>query len=507
MKNYILIIIITLLCGCKKETPIEPTPIEPIPTLSFTQYPTSTTSISPSITLKVGELRIDKNGSAADKVKIDLSEVNSTFVEKVFVSTRNNLENSNLDFSNARLSDENVNILYENLSDTISLESGVNIFYLYVKIKDEINVSQNGQQVSFKIPSFTNLSNNQKILLNNVINVFAGQILIEELAVVDNTSYSSIDNAIDNFVVGKSVAEGFKLFVTKSGKAKVEVVGVKSDGSLPISHYWITNSTDEDFGVRVSNFNSNNNVIVGKTAISNKSFTINLVAGVNNVVFKTTSLYKAIPNGSKVGLKITLANGITYTSLYDVKSDSVDLSDKVVVQNYYVNDVLVRSMSQLLAVNGNSWGGYWITPKDANNVYVNNFPKIISMGLSTKFYADSFPLLDFTNKGNESFYVIGLNKLIQDIILPNQTFVYNKNSNYLKLNFNNYQIYRTDVDFVKYAVLSLNLNVFNSSTKNFSGNVGFDPYKGGWKFYGNPEMSIEYVSGANAQGYIFTQLY
>ena len=166
--------------------------------------------------------------------------------------------------------------------------------------------------------------------MNNVINVFAGQILIEELAVVDNTSYPSIDNAIDNFVVGKSVAEGFKLFVTKSGKAKVEVVGVKSDGSLPISHYWITNSTDEDFGVRVSNFNSNNNVIQSKTAINSKSFSINLVAGVNNVVFKTTNLYKAIPNGSKVGLKITLANGITYTSLYDVKSDSVDLADLMV---------------------------------------------------------------------------------------------------------------------------------------------------------------------------------
>ena len=358
MKNYILIIIITLLCGCKKETPIEPTPIESIPTLSFTQYPTSTTSISPSTTLKVGELRIDKNGSTADKVKIDLAGVNSTFVEKVFVSTRNNLENSNLDFSNARLSDETVSVLYENLSDTISLEGGVNIFYLYVKIKDEINVSQNGQQVSFKIPSFTNLSNNQKILLNNVINVFAGQILIEELAVIDNTSYSSIDNAIDNFVVGKSVAEGFKLLVTKPGKAKVEVIGVKSDNSLPLSHYWITNSTDEDFGVRVSNFNSNNNVIVGKTAINSKSFSINLVAGVNNVVFKTTSLYKAIPNGSKVGLKITLANGITYTSLYDVKSDSVDLADKVVVSNVWIGGIQVSANSSRT---GTQWGSSTFT--------------------------------------------------------------------------------------------------------------------------------------------------
>ena len=482
MKNYILIIIITLLCGCKKETPIEPTPIEPIPTLSFTQYPTSTTSISPSITLKVGELRIDKNGSTADKVKIDLAGVNPTFVEKVFVSTRNNLENSNLDFSNARLSDENVNILYENLSDTISLESGVNIFYLYVKIKDEINVSQNGQQVSFKIPSFTNINNNQKILLNNVINVFAGQILIEELAVVDNTSYSSIDNAIDNFVVGKSVAEGFKLFVTKSGKAKVEVVGVKSDGSLPISHYWITNSTDEDFGVRVSNFNSNNNVIVGKTAISNKSFTINLVAGVNNVVFKTTNLYKAIPNGSKVGLKITLANGITYTSLYDVKSDSVDLADLIEVKNFWSYG---GSVAKEETLPNKSWGSYDIFPKDANGSFVNNFPKIMSMGvdLSNTIVAD-FSVLRFSNI-RARIQICCPVRSEELLARENTEYFYDRNYAVLKTN---YPVLPVGLN---YTTVSLFLTAQNvSTTKNFTDPNGFSPSVKGWKFYGNPEVAL-----------------
>ena len=200
----------------------------------------------------------------------------------------------------------------------------------------------------------------------------------------------------------------------------------------------------------------------------------------------------------KFGLKIK----------FFVKSDEKDLADKIVVQNYFANGANVNADG--ISRNDWIWGGYWITPKDAGNNYVNNFPQIISMGLSTKYYADNFPELDFTNKGNESFYVKIFHENLannNDILFATlNKYQYNKNKYFIKIYSNN-PIKLAKSILGNYSDDPLYLNVFNTSNKNFSGNVGFEPYKGAWKFYGNPEMSIEYVSGANAQGYIFTQLY
>ena len=300
-------------------------------------------------------------------------------------------------------------------------------------------------------------------------------------------------------MVGKSVAEGFNLNVSKAGTAMVEVVGLKSDNSLPLSHYWITSSTDEDFGVRVSNFNSNNNVIQSKTAINSKSFTINLVAGVNNVVFKTTSLYKAIPNGSKVGLKITLANGVTYTSLYDVKSDSVDLADKVAVMNSYIVGIIVPGLT---SETNQVWSQFIIYPLNADNSFTNNFPKIVSMGISTLYYADKYKdTLDFTNQGNQSFIANSFNVASNDYINISNNFNFNLQKNYIKVNCNPYLIQKKATASSQSGTIALYLNVYNRYAKAFSPQtVGLDPYKGGWKFYGNPEMEIRVNTVGNGSG-------
>ena len=466
-------------------------------TTKVSTFKVSATISSSSSTLNLGGTAtstINLKNDSLSPIHVNLTAriTNFQLIDSIFI------DGSKIDFPNGRLS----------FSKLIASSSTTTINYKLV-VKQNLSAEQTIQNQMSSITIDTISFDGQTQSVSVSAPLFTLNLLATAFVSLSGSEASSM-TAIDTFVVGKSVAEGFNLNVSKAGTAMVEVIGLKSDNSLPLSHYWITNSTDEDFGVRVSNFNSNNNVIQSKTAINSKSFTINLVAGVNNVVFKTTNLYKAIPNGSKVGLKITLANGITYTSLYDVKSDSVDLADKVAVQNYYVNGKTVPALTSAMAISGNSWGGYWITPKDANNVYVNNFPKIISMGLSTKYYADSFPFLDFTNKGNESFYI----ELIHQDIPNNGGFVfdilklyqYNVGKNYLKL-YSNYPIQTGKSISGNFSRNNLYLNVFNTSTKNFSGNVGFDPYKGGWKFYGNPEMSIEYVSGANAQGYIFTQLY
>jgi hypothetical protein len=214
-------------------------------------------------------------------------------------------------------------------------------------------------------------------MLNNIVikvanvsaNIFS--LTLSATAFIDlMASFASSNTAIDSFVVGKSVAEGFRLFCTTPGTAKVEVLGRKNDGSNPISHYWITNSTDEDFGVRVSNFNSSNNVLVSKTAVNTFSFTINLAQGVNNVVFKTAALKGLIANGSKVGLKISLANGISFTSTYSALSDSVDLADKIVVANYWATGLSVPANGSRI---GFPFAYFNIYPTNADYSFQNNF--------------------------------------------------------------------------------------------------------------------------------------
>ena len=490
MKTILSMLIVLLLfscSSCKKEVekPVIPAPVDDTK-ITFTPIATSIVVFADSM-YNLGDVNITNNSDSGFlyniiSIKIVPSVVNA--ISKVYVDGDSTLFiGDSVSFKNIFLSSKQV--ISKNIKvrfNTINLNnSNLSLNYFY--------------QNKTKAGEGTNLSNLS---------------LIQYVSVNVDSSYLG-DNPIgygyepDTFLLGKSVAKSMVLYAEEAGIARVDVLGEMIDKTIPFSHYWINAADDTDLGVAASTYNSR----VAKTIITSNNFIINLVRGKNVICFKTKSFNPAdgnalISNSQKIGFKIRTKNKIFCNEKFYVKSDEKDLADKIVVQNYFVNGEFISALSNKL---NDFWGGYWITPKDAGNNYVNNFPQIISMGLSTKYYADNFPELDFTNKGNESFYMKGFDKQINYIILPNQTFVYNKKNNFLKLNFNNYQIYRTDVDFIKYAAIGLYLNVFNTSTKNFSGNVGFEPYKGAWKFYGNPEMSIEYVSGANAQGYIFTQLY
>ena len=491
MKNLLLAGIVLLLfscSSCKKgiDIPVIPAPVDDTK-ITFTPIATSIVVFADSM-YNLGDVRITNNSDSGFlyniiSIKIVPNIVNA--ISKVYVDGDSTLFiGDSVSFKNIFLSSKQV--ISKNIKvrfNAINLNnSNLSLNYFY--------------QNKTKAGEGTNLSNLS---------------LIQYVSVNVDSSYLG-DNPIgygyepDTFLLGKSVAKSMVLYAEEAGIARVDVLGEMIDKTIPFSHYWINSADDTDLGVAASTYNSR----VAKTIITSNNFIINLARGKNVICFKTKSFNPAgsnalISNNQKIGFKIRTKNKIFSNEKFFVKSDEKDLADKIVVQNYFAGGVNVNADG--ISRNGWAWGGYWITPKDAGNNYVNNFPQIISMGLSTKYYADNFPELDFTNKGNESFYMKGFDKQINYIILPNQTFVYNKKNNFLKLNFNNYQIYRTDVDFIKYAAIGLYLNVFNTSTKNFSGNVGFEPYKGAWKFYGNPEMSIEYVSGANAQGYIFTQLY
>ena len=471
MKKYFCFLsIFCFVLACREEV------VKPIePPINITKF---SATISPNFTnLDLGGSTTAtinlKNDSAANiSGNVIFSITNFDIIDSIL------LDNQNITFTNGKI----------NFSKTINAKSSLAINLKFI-VKKNLSQSQsmNGKTIALNIDTL--IYNNIVIKTSNIsANIFS--LTLSATAFVDSmNSFASSSTAIDSFVVGKSVAEGFRLFVNSPGTAKVEIVGTKNDASLPISHYWITNSTDEDFGVRVSNFNSNNNVIKTKTQITQRSFEINLAQGVNNVVFKTSALRNLIPNGAR-GLKITLANGVSFTSTYFAMSDSVDLADKIVVVNTWIGGQGAEANSE--RVNA-GWGSYQIYPIDENSNYVNAFPKIISLGMSTEYYAVNYPYLDFTNaKGSkgQSFvlenYDIVASNVITNIVLLNTNYNVSKNriiKSGSQFQFNDFE--------GKYGLLTLKLNVFNTSTTtNFSKAVGLDPYKGGWKFFGNPEMEI-----------------
>ena len=495
MKNLLLAGLVLLLfscSSCKKEVekPVIPAPVDDTK-ITFTPIATSIVVFADSM-YNLGDVKITNNSDSGFlyniiSIKIVSNVVNA--ISKVYVDGDSTLfKGDSVSFKNIFLSSKQV--ISKNIKvrfNTINLNNSnlsLNFFY----------------QNKTKAGEGTNLSNLS---------------LIQYVSVNVDSSYLG-DNPIgygyepDTFLLGKSVAKSMVLYAEEAGIARVDVLGEMNDKTIPFSHYWINSADDTDLGVAASTYNSR----VAKTPITSNNFIINLVRGKNVICFKTKSFNPAgsnalISTNQKIGFKIRTKNKIFCNEKFFVKSDEKDLADKIVVQNYFVNGANVSALSYSLAETGNLWGGYWITPKDAGNNYVNNFPQIISMGLSTKYYADNFPELDFTNKGNENFYLDIIHRDLNNVGFvfdKLKLFQYSVNKNFVKL-YSNYPIQIAKSILGNYSMSNLYLNVFNTSTKNFSGNVGFEPYKGAWKFYGNPEMSIEYVSGANAQGYIFTQLY
>ena len=470
MKTILSMLIVLLLfscSSCKKEVekPVIPAPVDDTK-ITFTPIVTSIVVFADSM-YNLGDVKITNNSDSGFlyniiSIKIVPNVVNA--ISKVYVDGDSTLFiGDSVSFKNIFLSSKQV--ISKNIKvrfNTINLNNSnlsLNFFY----------------QNKTKAGEGTNLSNLS---------------LIQYVSVNVDSSYLG-DNPIgygydpDTFLLGKSVAKSMVLYAEEAGIARVDVLGEMIDKTNPFSHYWINSADDTDLGVAASTYNSR----VAKTIITSNNFIINLARGKNVICFKTKSFNPAgsnalISNNQKIGFKIRTKNKIFCNEKFYVKSDEKDLADKIVVSNNWIGGQNVAANYERTNL---GWGGYQIYPVDDNYNFVNIFPKIMSLGMSTEYYAINYPYLDFTNKGNQSFR-------LENYDFSGTNIVFNKAINNISQNkiisFGNTFQFKSIAN-AEYAGITLFLNVFNTSnTTNFSKAVGLDPYKGGWKFYGNPEMEV-----------------
>ena len=459
----ILVILISILSYCKKEV----VPIVPI-----------IESFKVSATIANTNSNLDIKGSATDTIKL---KNDSSSIIRASLSA--NISNSNL-IDSFFIDGMKIDILNGRFifSKTLPANSTTTVNFKYVlKANLTPQQSENGIVSTLTIDSISYNGFSQRVPVS--ANLFT--LLLKATAFVDLMASVGKIQTDDSIVIGKSTANPARLNITIAGTALVEIIGLRSDNSLPISHLWITNSTDEDFGVRTSSFN------VSKIPITSRTFSINLVAGVNNIVFKTTNLYRAIPVGTRVGLKITLANGNSFTSTYRVEREEQDLADKIVIKNVWVG---IESISSNTERRDLVWCYFYVYPQNSDGSFTNNFPAIMSMGISTEYYARTYPLLDFSNRGNKKFYFIGPDLTLPIYILPrNQSFSFNKLNNLIIIKNSPFKL-RRNLSDRNDCTLSFYLNIYNGDIVNFpkppTNSATLFPAKGDWKFYGNPEMEI-----------------
>lgn len=323
-------------------------------------------------------------------------------------------------------------------------------------------------------------------------------------AVVNTTtSYEGSATATDKVLLGGSIAKGFVFDVTTAGTAKVEVLGTLTSGAPAVSYYWINGADNADINAACSTLNST----VSKTAITSQSFTINLNAGKNVICFKTARYSGLINNGGAVGLKITLANNVVFTTI-GYTADSVSENVANIVKQQYAT-------ANGMGISGNtespntSWGYIRLTPFSDENATVydgNLYPKISGLTLSTTAdwstgNVSGWSNLDFKNTqgtNGQNFYVKQANPDNgSSIIFSNSNASFN--SNLLQFQSTN-GIQVTKSSLGNYAFMNISVNVFNTSATAFgSANVSF-VYKS-VKFVGNPETWVYkpdgVVSGPN----------
>ena len=489
MKNLLLASIVLLLfscSSCKKgiDIPVIPAPVDDTK-ITFTPIATSIVVFADSM-YNLGDVKITNNSDSGFlyniiSIKIVPSVVNA--ISKVFVDGDSTLFiGDSVSFKNIFLSSKQV------------ISKNIKVRFNAINLNNS-NLSLNFfYQNKTKASEGTNLSNLS---------------LIQYVSVNVDSSYLG-DNPIgygyepDTFLLGKSVAKSMVLYAEEAGIVRVDVLGEMIDKTIPFSHYWINSADDTDLGVAASTYNSR----VAKTIITSNNFIINLARGKNVIFFKTKSFNPAggnalISNNQKIGFKIRTKNKIFCNEKFFVKSDEKDLADLIYVDNRWTSGISIKKM---YSDNDVPWGSYNITPKDADGNFVNNFPKIMSIGVNWDYYATKYPYLDFSNKGNPKMYTYAYT--IQEI----KTFIFkvttfNSEKKYAIISGEPFQINWLNSTF-KFVSFSLFLSVYNSSDTDFSGTVGLDPNKGGWKFYGNPEMSINALQGQSANGQlVYSRIY
>ena len=475
MKNLLLAGLVLLLfscSSCKKEVekPVIPAPVDDTK-ITFTPIATSIVVFADSM-YNLGDVKITNNSDSGFlyniiSIKIVPSVLNA--ISKVYVDGDSTLyKGDSVSFKNIFLSSKQV--ISKNIKvrfSTINLNNSnlsLNFFY----------------QNKTKAGEGTNLSNLS---------------LIQYVSVNVDSSYLG-DNPIgygyepDLFLLGKSVAKSMVLYAEEAGIARVDVLGEMIDKTIPFSHYWINSADDTDLGVAASTYNSR----VAKTFITSNNFIINLARGKNVICFKTKSFNPAgsnalISTNQKIGFKIQTKNKIFCNEKFFVKSDEKDLADKIVVKNNWVGGLGVPANIERRDF---SWNDFLIFPQNSDGSFINNFPAVMSMGISTEYYARTYPLLDFSNRGNMKFYTDALdpNRKVVKIL---ENFIYDKNNNYIKIYGNAFKWTSFNPE-INYLVFPFYLNIYNGDNVNFpkppTNSASLFPAKKGWKFYGNPEMEI-----------------
>ena len=476
MKNLLLAGLVLLLfscSSCKKgiDIPVIPAPVDDTK-ITFTPIATSIVVFADSM-YNLGDVRITNNSDSGFlyniiSIKIVPSVLNA--ISKVYVDGDSTLFiGDSVSFKNIFLSSKQV--ISKNIKvrfNTINLNNSnlsLNFFY----------------QNKTKAGEGTNLSNLS---------------LIQYVSVNVDSSYLG-DNPIgygyepDTFLLGKSVAKSMVLYAEEAGIARVDVLGEMIDKTNPFSHYWINAADDTDLGVAASTYNSR----VAKTIITSNNFIINLVRGKNVICFKTKSFNPAggnalISNNQKIGFKIRTKNKIFCNEKFFVKSDEKDLPERVAVCNFSAGNKNVSPNYSSLHYN---FGTFLVYPIDANNNFENNFPKVMAMGIDLSYWKNNYPNVDWTNKGKSLFVMNAYNRAIDGRVDISNNFIFSNSNNIVKMSGNPYQIQYKVLDESK--SIAINANIYNNSNTDFSVSIAtFDPSKGGFKFYGNPEMEIRILN-------------
>ena len=363
-----------------------------------------------------------------------------------------------------------------------------------------------------------NISITKIITDENNVNLFfqgtlPGQIRLDTLlyytAVIDRVqSDESSAFAIDKVLMGRSVAKAFVLHVTKPGTAKIEVIGDKmTDGGLPIEYYWINKYDTTDLGVACSTMDSD----VPKTKITKPVFTVNLKAGTQVVCFKAAPLQAKVANDAKLGLKITAANNFAMENEnYKADALSENLPAQILISQYMLSGGGLTDPGMFIS---RDFGGVYFYGLDESGKkeQTDKIPNIKSACFSTKLLGKTYPeYIDITGASEGPDYKLG-STFGEKIYFSNG--YYNKKEEYISLE-GNYVKPRGQVfeygDNIRYyeasATVILNFHATESLWENGWFAVGFDLYKGGWKFEGNPEMVIQGLAG-NFDAMYFQRLY
>ena len=295
------------------------------------------------------------------------------------------------------------------------------------------------------------------------------------------TSYEASAAAEYKNLPGNAATKGIVVDVTTVGTARVEITGSLIGGGLPIDHYWINSVDNSKVEIVTSTFLNNR---VPETAITTSSFVINLPAGINVINFKTSSFVGNIVAGTQIGIKITLANGVTYTNSSYTADPTLDLAEYVDVKPAPLSGFSINSHQEQI---NRPFGGYTITPLNSVESYDGlHYPKLCGMSLSTVAY----PQLDFTDASGsgQNFHI---DYLLSGDVFSNLNATYNKPI--LTFVGNPYQTVRSNGG--NYAYIGFYTNLYNSSTTDFSGTVWLKPVS--FKFYGNPETRVYDYNSSN----------